>query len=178
MFGEMTQCVLQRPVKTSQPRFKRLEQLTSPDRGSSASTLYQPTATRCNGFDNSKENLYYETHLLKVRSACKLDETTIVSKYLGAIRKDYDEMAKSTAQQLATLKLRRKDIDFLKSRNKAMELQRQEVEQLILRREAEVAGMREKFEDAGMQTKTLDNIIARMKKDEIFYKQFGRLRDE
>lgn len=29
-----------------------------------------------------------------------------------------------------------------------------------------------------MQTKTLENIIERMKKDEIFYKRFGRIRDE
>ena len=29
-----------------------------------------------------------------------------------------------------------------------------------------------------MQTKTLEYIISRMKKDEIFYKQFGRIRDE
>lgn len=29
-----------------------------------------------------------------------------------------------------------------------------------------------------MQTKTLENIIVRMKKDQIFYKQFGRIRDE
>jgi hypothetical protein len=29
-----------------------------------------------------------------------------------------------------------------------------------------------------MQTKTLENIIVRMKKDQIFYKQFGRIKDE
>jgi hypothetical protein len=29
-----------------------------------------------------------------------------------------------------------------------------------------------------MQTKILENIITRMKKDEIFYKQYGRIKDE
>lgn len=113
-----------------------------------------------------------------MRSACKLDEATIVAKYLGAIRKDYDQMAKETARELKALRLRRKDIDFLKGRNRAMQVQREEVEVLIAAREQEAAGMRERFEEAGMQTKTLENIIARMKKDEIFYKQFGRIRDE
>lgn len=35
-----------------------------------------------------------------------------------------------------------------------------------------------KYEDSRMETKILEQIISRMKKDEIFYKQFGRLRDE
>lgn len=29
-----------------------------------------------------------------------------------------------------------------------------------------------------MQTKTLENIVNRMKKDEIFYKQYGNIKDE
>ena len=29
-----------------------------------------------------------------------------------------------------------------------------------------------------MQTKTLENIIVRMKQDQVFYKQFGRIKDE
>lgn len=29
-----------------------------------------------------------------------------------------------------------------------------------------------------MQTKTLENIIIRMKKDQVFYKLFGRIKDE
>jgi hypothetical protein len=128
--------------------------------------------------DSAKENLFYETHLLKVKSACKLDETAIVGKCLGAIRKDYDLMAKEAGREMTALRLRRKDIDFLKGRNRAMEQQRKEVEVLIASRETEVAGMRERFEEAAMQTKTLENIIARMKKDEIYYKQFGRIRDE
>jgi hypothetical protein len=97
---------------------------------------------------------------------------------LGAIRKDFDEMAKGTAREMATLNMRRKDIEFFKSRNKAMEQQRLHVEMLISKHEADVSAVREKFEDAGMQTKSLENIILRMKKDEIFYKQFGRLKGE
>jgi len=33
---------------------------------------------------------------MKVRSACKLDETTIVSTYLNSIRKDFDGMSKNS----------------------------------------------------------------------------------
>lgn len=38
--------------------------------------------------------------------------------------------------------------------------------------------MKDRYEEAKMQTKILENIIERMKNDEIFYKQFGRIRDE
>lgn len=82
---------------------------------------------------------------MKVRSACKLDETTIVGKYLGSIRKDYDQTAKETARGLSALQLKRKDIDFLKNRNKAMQEQRQEADKLMVRKENEVVAMREKF---------------------------------
>ena len=45
-------------------------------------------------------------------------------------------------------------------------------------KEKEASEIRIKYDDAKMQTKTLEHIISRMKKDEIFYKQFGRIRDE
>jgi hypothetical protein len=178
MLRQITNSSLDRSFVTPEPRFKRLAQLASLERDSSCSTLKQSVVARPTTFDNSKENLYYENRLVKVRSACKLDETIIVSKYLGAIRKDFDEMAKGTAREMATLNMRRKDIEFFKSRNKAMEQQRLHVEMLISKHEADVSAVREKFEDAGMQTKSLENIILRMKKDEIFYKQFGRLKGE
>lgn len=79
---------------------------------------------------------------MKVRSACKLDETDIVGKYLGAIRKDYDQTAKETARGLSALQLKRKDIEFLKSRNKTMQEQRQDADKLIIRKESEVVSMR------------------------------------
>ena len=52
------------------------------------------TSNRAYGLDNSKENLCFESHLSKIKSACKIDETSIASKYLGTIRKDYDDMNK------------------------------------------------------------------------------------
>jgi hypothetical protein len=45
-------------------------------------------------------------------------------------------------------------------------------------REKQMNEVKSKEEDAKMQTKTLENIIVRMKKDHIFYKQYGRIRDE
>jgi hypothetical protein len=82
---------------------------------------------------------------MKVRSACKLDEATIVGKYLGTIRKDYDQVVKETARGLSALQLKRKDIDFLKTRNKVMQEQRQEADKLMIRKEKEVVAIREMF---------------------------------
>lgn len=90
---------------------------------------------RGNAFDNSKENLYYETHLTKVRSACKLDETTIVSKYLNAIRKDYDDISKVSKRELSSMKLKKREIDFMKMKNKVFTEKREELEQKIAEKE-------------------------------------------
>lgn len=38
--------------------------------------------------------------------------------------------------------------------------------------------MRARFEEAGMQAKTLEHMIARMKRDQVYYKLAGRLREE
>lgn len=48
----------------------------------------------------------------------------------------------------------------------------------IAAKEAETSEVRGKEDDAKMQTKILENIIARMKKDKIFYKQYGRIKNE
>lgn len=52
-----------------------------------------------------------------MRSACKLDETAIVSRYLGTIRKDYDDMNKMSRREVASMKLKRREIQFMKRRN-------------------------------------------------------------
>lgn len=66
-----------------------------------------------------------------MRSACRLDEATIVGSYLGTIRQDYDLMAKQTAKELGTLRLRQKEAAFLKERNRGTEQQRQRVQQTV-----------------------------------------------
>ena len=38
--------------------------------------------------------------------------------------------------------------------------------------------MKARFEEAGMQAKTLEHIIARMKRDQVHYKLAGRIREE
>lgn len=86
-----------------------------------------PSVNKGNGFDNSKENLYYETHLTKVRSACRLDETTIVSKYLNTIRKDYDEMSKVGRREMTSMKLKKREIEFIRQKNKVYAEKREEI---------------------------------------------------
>lgn len=53
-----------------------------------------------------------------------------------------------------------------------------ELEAKIGDKEKQTNDVRAKEEDTKMQAKTLENIIVRMKRDQIFYKQFGRIRDE
>lgn len=53
-----------------------------------------------------------------------------------------------------------------------------ELEAKIGDKEKQTSDIRAKEEDTKMQAKTLENIIVRMKRDQIFYKQFGRIRDE
>lgn len=66
-----------------------------------------------------------------MRSACKLDEATIVSQYLNSIRKDYDEMSKHSRRELASMRLKKRDIDFLRHKNSVAVEQRAEVQRLI-----------------------------------------------
>jgi hypothetical protein len=113
-----------------------------------------------------------------VRSACRLDETTIVSQYLNAIRKDYDEMSKQSRRELASMRLKRRDIDFLRHKNQVGVEQRKEVMRLIAAHNQQAQEVRARFEEAGMQAKTLEHIIARMKRDQVHYKLAGRIREE
>lgn len=68
---------------------------------------------------------------MKVRSACKLDETTIVSKYLNTIRKDYDEMSKVGRRELSSMQLKKREIDFMRQKNRVFAEKREEVEKAI-----------------------------------------------
>lgn len=107
------------------------------------------------GFDSSKENLYYESQLGKVRSACRLDETTIVSQYLNSIRKDYDEMSKQSRRELASMRLKRRDIEYLRHKNQVNLEQREEVQRMIAAHNSQTQEVRGRFEEAVMQAKTL-----------------------
>ena len=132
MFREMSNSFLKRELKTSEPRFKRLSRVNSPECTMKATLQSNfPSVNKGNGFDNSKENLYYETHLTKVRSACRLDETTIVSKYLNTIRKDYDEMSKVGRREMTSMKLKKREIDFIRQKNKVYAEKREEIERII-----------------------------------------------
>jgi hypothetical protein len=65
----------------------------------------------------------------------------------------------------------------MKQKNQVFCDKRGELTVKIEEKEKQTQEIRGKEEDAKMQTKTLENIIVRMKKDQIFYKQFGRIRD-
>lgn len=69
-----------------------------------------------------------------------------MGKFLGTIRKDFDLMAKQTAKELTTLRLRQKETAFLKERNRGTEEQKSQVQQTITEQQTEVAEMREKRE--------------------------------
>lgn len=66
----------------------------------------------------------------------------------------------------------------MKRKNQVFYLSRVELQNKIAAKEKETNEVRVKEDDAKMQTKILENIIMRMKKDQIFYKQYGRLKDE
>lgn len=55
-------------------------------------------------------------------------------------------MAKQTAKELTTLRLRQKETAFLKERNRGTEEQKSQVQQTITEQQTEVAEMREKRE--------------------------------
>jgi hypothetical protein len=87
-------------------------------------------------------------------------------------------MSKVGRRELTSMKLKKREIDFIRQKNRVYAEKREEIEKMIAEKEKETSDIRTKYEDAKMQTKTLEHIISRMKKDEIFYKQFGRIRDE
>ena len=51
-----------------------------------------------------------------MKSACKIDEKSIVSKYLNSIRKDYDKMNKTSQASLSMMNNKKKEIDVLKEK--------------------------------------------------------------
>ena len=131
MLHDMHTGYLSRNTQTaSEPRFKRLHRNNTSQQNSRAKHNF-PSVRKGQPFDNSKENLYYEQQLGKVRSACKLDEQTIVSKYLNTIRKDYDQMSKLSKTQMSTMNLKRKEIGFMKNKNKEFVQKREDLEKLI-----------------------------------------------
>ena len=128
----MAPTYLSRQSHTSEPRFKRLQRNNTSQSHSRLNSQHNlPSVRKATPFDNSKENLYYEQQLGKVRSACKLDEKTIVSKYLNTIRKDYDEMSKLSKTQVSNMNLKRKEIRFMKEKNQVFTQKREELEQNI-----------------------------------------------
>lgn len=66
----------------------------------------------------------------------------------------------------------------MKRKNQVYFESRNDLEAKIAAREKETNEIKSKEDDAKMQTKILENIIMRMKKDQIFYKQYGRIKDE
>ena len=66
----------------------------------------------------------------------------------------------------------------MKRKNQVYFESRNDLEAKIAAKEKETNEIRSKEDDAKMQTKILENIIMRMKKDQIFYKQYGRIKDE
>lgn len=66
----------------------------------------------------------------------------------------------------------------MKRKNQVYFESRNDLEAKISAKEKETNEIRSKEDDAKMQTKILENIIMRMKKDQIFYKQYGRIKDE
>ena len=66
----------------------------------------------------------------------------------------------------------------MKRKNQVYFESRVDLEEKIAAKEKETNEIRNKEDDAKMQTKILENIIMRMKKDQIFYKQYGRIKDQ
>jgi len=73
MFLSSNKSCLNRESKTSEPRFKRISRMQSPEPLSTTLQHFKPKQNKAYALDNSKENLCYEGYLSKVRSACKLD---------------------------------------------------------------------------------------------------------
>ena len=66
----------------------------------------------------------------------------------------------------------------MKNRNREFVQKREELEKVIARKAEEANKYKAKYEDAHMATKTLEHVIVRMRKDQIVYKQLGRVREE
>jgi hypothetical protein len=79
-----------------------------------------------------------------MRSACKLDEASIVSRYLGTIRKDYDEMNKLGRKEMATMRLKRREIEFMKQKNQVFCDKREELEAKIKEKEKQTNNIKDK----------------------------------
>ena len=87
-------------------------------------------------------------------------------------------MNKLSRKELSSMKLKRREIEFMRKKNQVFCDKREELERMIEEKDQMTKGVKAKEEDTKMQTKTLENIIVRMKKDQIFFKQFGRIKDE
>jgi hypothetical protein len=59
----------------------------------------------------------FDEYLTRIKSACKLDETSIASKYLGTIRKDYDDMNKMSRRELSSMRFKKREIEFMRNKN-------------------------------------------------------------
>ena len=86
-------------------------------------------------------------------------------------------MSKASRSDLNSVKLKKREIEFMKKKNQVYFESRVDLEIKIAAKEKETNEIRNREDDAKMQTKILENIIMRMKKDEIFYKQYGRIKD-
>ncbi len=87
-------------------------------------------------------------------------------------------MSKASRSDLNSVKLKKREIEFMKKKNQVYFESRVDLEIKIAAKEKETNQIRNREDDAKMQTKILENIIMRMKKDEIFYKQYGRIKDQ
>ena len=87
-------------------------------------------------------------------------------------------MNKLSRKELSGMKLKRREIIFMRQKNQMFCDKREELEKMIEEKDQMTKAVKAKEEDTKMQTKTLENIIVRMKKDQIFFKQFGRIKDE
>ena len=87
----------------------------------SSGTNINKSFSRTITLDNYKENLMFESYMRKVGSTSRFDEKAIVSNYLNVLRKDYDKMHKETKEQMSSINIKKKDIDFIKERVKVQQ---------------------------------------------------------
>lgn len=107
-----------RQLKTAKPLFTALHRRSQMNTSTvsirntktSKSPRTLPNLMRGKTLDSSKQNLSYEGYLLKVNSASKIDQKSVVESYLNSLRKEYDKIAKGGKQKSVDMKRMKKQI--------------------------------------------------------------------
>jgi hypothetical protein len=127
--------------------------------------------------DSFKENINYETHLRKVKSALKIDCQQITSKCLLELRREYDKMAKSIQAHSTNITIMKKDIKFMRDQLQNQTFSAETTKERAESRKRQLTSIQTDQEYGRMETKVLEHMAQRMKQDQLFQKNGMRLRE-